>query len=108
MGRKAHAPTIKTRAEVKALAGYGVIEDEIAIYIGIAPQTLRKYYREELDKGHIHANVQVMRSLFKQAVDDRITSATIFWLKVRAGWSEAQIIEHRGVNVTINGKDAVV
>lgn len=108
MGRKAHEPTTKTRAEVKALAGFGVIEDEIAIYIGVAPQTLRKYYRQELDAGHIYANVQVARSLFNQAVDNGSVSAAIFWLKARAGWREGHNIDHSGIKITIDGKDVVV
>ncbi len=56
MPRRAHEPTEKTRNEVQALAGFGVREDEIALYIGIDPKTLRKYYRPELDTGHIKAN----------------------------------------------------
>ena len=88
MSRKPHAPTEKTRIEVKALAGFGVIEDEIALYIGIAPKTLRKYYRTELDTGHIHANAAIARSLYTQATEGGSTSAAIFWMKSRAGWRE--------------------
>ena len=88
MSRKPHAPTEKTRTEVNALAGFGIREDEIATYIGIAPKTLRKYYRDELDVGHIKANAAVARSLYNQAVNGNSTTAAIFWLKSRAGWRE--------------------
>lgn len=88
MPRKRHEPTDRSRAEVTALAQYGVIESEIAKYIGIDAKTLRKYYREELDKAHIKANTAVANALFKQATQQGNVSAIIFWLKVRADWSE--------------------
>jgi hypothetical protein len=87
MSRKPHGPTDETKTQVKALAGFGVREDEIALYIGIDPKTLRKYYRNELDTGHIHANAAIARSLYSQATTGS-TSAAIFWLKSRAGWRE--------------------
>lgn len=88
MPRKLHAPTRTSKAEVRALAQFGVIESEIAKYIGIDAKTLRKHYREELDKAHIKANVKVANSLFTCATKKENVSAQIFWLKVRAGWSE--------------------
>ena len=94
MSRRPHAPTETTRTEVKALAGFGVREDEIALYIGIDPKTLRKYYRSELDTGHINANATVARSLYNQAVNGGNTAAAIFWLKSRAGWREKTDINH--------------
>jgi hypothetical protein len=95
--RKPHEPTEKARGEVRALAGYGVREDEIAVYMEMDPKTLRKHYRAELDSGHIRANVAVARSLYKQAVDDGNTAAAIFWLKARAGWRDRQELEISGV-----------
>lgn len=102
-GRKAHEPTSEQLAEVQALAGFGVREDEIARYLGIDPKTLRKYYREQLDTAHIRANVQVARALFTQATEGN-TAAAIFWLKSRANWSEKVQIEStgEGINLVIN------
>lgn len=94
MSRKPHEPTEKTITEVKALAGFGIREDEIALYIGIDPKTLRKYYRNELDTGHINANAAVARSLYDQAVNGGNTAAAIFWMKARAGWREKQDHNH--------------
>ena len=88
MARRRHEPTDKTRAEVSALSQFGVTEADTATYIGIDAKTLRKYYREELDKAHIKANVKVANALFNQAVNKGNVSAQIFWLKARAGWSE--------------------
>src|SRR4051812_134730 len=53
MGRPSHEPEAGHRKQVEALAGFGVPETDIARVIGIDPKTLRKYYRDELDCGHI-------------------------------------------------------
>lgn len=91
-----HKPTSESRAQVEALAGYGVRQDEIAMYLDIDPKTLRSHYREQLDKGVVKANVSVARSLHKQAVDGNVAAA-IFWLKSRAGFREKQEVEVTGV-----------
>lgn len=91
-----HKPTSESRAQVEALAGYGVRQDEIALYLDIDPKTLRSHYREQLDKGVVKANVSVARSLHKQAVEGNVAAA-IFWLKSRAGFREKQEVEVTGV-----------
>lgn len=88
MPRRRHEPTETTRAEVSALAQFGITEADTARYIGIDPKTLRKHYRDELDKAHIKANVKVANALYRQAVDKGNVSAQIFWLKARANWSD--------------------
>ncbi len=92
MSRAAHKPTETTRAEVQALSGFGVREDEIAAYVGISAPTLRRHYRTELDTGHVRANVAVARSLFKQATEGNVAAA-IFWMKARAGWREKHEVD---------------
>jgi len=84
---KSHQPTPEQRAQVEALAGYGIREDEIARYIGVAPKTLRRHYDNELKLGTTKANVQVARQLHQKAMEGNV-SASIFWLKARAGWRE--------------------
>jgi hypothetical protein len=44
---------------VDAMAGCGVPEANIAVVIGIAPKTLRKYFRDELDSGQIKGSAKV-------------------------------------------------
>ena len=90
-----HKPTAETRAQVEALSGYGVRQDEIALYLDIDPKTLRSHYREQLDKGTVKANVAVARSLHKQAIEGNV-SAAIFWMKARAGWREKHEVELTG------------
>jgi transposase len=94
MARKPHDPTDETRAQVDALASFGVQQDDIAKYIGVAGKTLRKWYRQELDTAQTRANEAVAKSLYSQAVDDKNTTAAIFWLKSRAGWREKFDLNH--------------
>lgn len=86
----AHNPDNKTRAQVKMLAAMGVPDYDIVKVIGISGPTMRKYYAQELETGHIEANAQVAQSLFKQATNPDKPNATacIFWLKARAGWTD--------------------
>lgn len=90
-GRPLYVPTDKERAQCKALAAMGVPNTDIAIVLQISTPTLRRHFRHELDAGIIEANAKVAQSLFKQATDPAKPSvvAAIFWLKVRAGWTEA-------------------
>ncbi|TPG38056.1 hypothetical protein EAH89_29565 [Roseomonas nepalensis] len=90
VGRPAFAPTEKDRSTVKAMAGFGIPEVEIAKILSIDPKTLRKYFPHELDVGHVEANAKVAANLFRRATGDgrEAVIAAIFWLKCRAGWRE--------------------
>ncbi len=99
MANTPHKSTEAQREVVQALAGFGVIEDDIAKYIGVCPKTLRKYYRNELDTAEIGANLRVARRLFQHATGDSVPAA-IFWMKVRAGWKETAKVEHSGPDGT--------
>ena len=96
MSRNPHKPTPETSAQVEALSGYGITHDEIALYLGIDAKTLRKHYRDVLDKGTIKANVAVARALHKNATESNNVAAQIFWMKTRGGWKETQVVEHNG------------
>ncbi len=74
---------------VEAMAAV-ITQAEIAIVLGVDEKTLRKHYREELDRGIYKANAKVGANLFKIATGTgrEAVTAAIFWLKTRAGWSE--------------------
>ena len=82
-----HRPTTGQRRQAEALASRGVPHVEIARVLGITAPTLRKYYRHELDLGHIKASTEVAGFLFAAAKNGNVL-AQIFWLKCRAGWSD--------------------
>jgi hypothetical protein len=87
MARPAFVVTDAMREKVQYLAGLGVPQDDIAKIINCAPKTLRKRFREELDRGVAEANAMVAGYLFNSAKQGNV-SAQIFWLKTRAQWRE--------------------
>ena len=87
MSRKPFVVDEATRERVRYLAGVGVPQDDIARIVGCAPKTLRKRFREDLDRGVAEANATVCGYLFAAAKAGNI-SAIIFWLKTRARWRE--------------------
>jgi hypothetical protein len=99
-GRPKHEPTDDTLKLARTLSGYGVPQDEIARQIGINQDTLRNYYRDELDAGIAQANAKVAQSLYQKAIGDgpQSASSAMFWLKTRAQWKDTQNIEHSGPN----------
>lgn len=93
-GVPAHVPTDQTRGLVTLLAGFGVPHIMIGRQVGgISDVTLRKHYAPELALGAAQATSKVAETLYKQATSGLNTAATIFWLKVRAGWSEKVVVE---------------
>src|SRR5262249_30649797 len=50
-------------------------------------KTLRKHFREELDRGMAEANSNVTGALYEKAVSGD-TIAQMFWVKARLGWRE--------------------
>ena len=75
------------RERVRYWAGVGVPQDGIAKIIGCAPKTLRKRFRDDLDRGVAEATATVSGFLFAAAKGGSI-SAIIFWLKTRSHWRE--------------------
>jgi hypothetical protein len=99
-GRPEWKPTAEQRASVEAMAGYGVPEEDIARVLKVAPKTLRKQCRDELDLGIIKANAKVSESLFKRATGDgqQAVTAAIWWEKTRQGRKDISVTRHQGPN----------
>jgi hypothetical protein len=95
-GRPPHVPTDQTRRLVEMMSGWGIPQMHIARFIGISDETLRKYYRREMDLGLIEANAKVAEALFRQATIEGNTAAAIWWTKARMGWRERTGAEHSG------------
>jgi hypothetical protein len=99
-GRKPYTRTDEQRRTVRAMAGFGVPQDDIALVVRCTSRTLRKWYRQELDLAVIEANARVAQCLYQQATTPGNLGATIFWLKARAGWREKHAVEVTGANGT--------
>src|SRR4051794_35494640 len=83
-----HCATEEQRRLVKAMAGYGVPHEGIAVMLEIDPKTLRRHYRQELNRGSVEATAKGAQSLFQMATLDKNVAVAIFWMKARAGWRE--------------------
>jgi hypothetical protein len=87
MARKAFTPSEEQRHLVKVLSSYGIRHQDIATEVELrSPKTLRKHFREELDRGRIEATIRVGKSLYEMATSGEHLSATIYWLSRQAGW----------------------
>ena len=91
-------PTDEQRRTVKALSGYGVPHEGIAVHIGVDPKTLHEHFRDELDRGSVEATAKVAQTLFHLATVDRNVASVIFWMKARAGWRETVRQENTGAD----------
>lgn len=65
----------------------GTPQPTLAKILGMATETMSKYYRDELDTAKAQANAQIAGRLYKKAMDGD-TTAMIFWLKTQARWRE--------------------
>ena len=89
MARKAFVATDAMRERARSLAARGVRQEDIATIIGCEAKTLRKHFRDELDRGMAEANAEIAGCLFDEAKGGNVT-AQIFWLKTRARWHECK------------------
>ena len=97
-GRPKFKPTDEQRQEVSTLAKYGVRQDTIASALGIAVNTLKKYFETELEQGRARGDVILQETQFQRAVRDGDVSM-LRWLGIhRLGQVEKKSIEHSGPN----------
>ena len=94
---KRHKPTEESRKIVKSLTAVGPTVQDIALKLHINVDTVRKYYKEELDVGRVDANFTIGSALYDNAKSGSVP-AQIFWLKARAGWKEVDKHELSGAN----------
>lgn len=97
-GRPPFEATDAQRKNVKAMAGYGFAQQDIADTIGISLPSLKKHFKAELKTGAITANAAVAQSLYQKATGTgpQAVTAAIFWAKTRMGWKETAAVEHSG------------
>jgi hypothetical protein len=100
MARPRFVPDAEQGRKVHSMAALGIPQEEIALILGLrSPKTLRRHFREELDRAAPEANARVAQSLFQQAISGKNTAATIFWMKSRAGWRESAVVAPRTVEL---------
>ena len=94
-GRPPREFTAEERNQAEVLSGIGLPHRQIAVLIGCDEKTLRKHLGEELTRGDAKATAKIAQCLFSKAMSGD-TASMIFWMKVRAGWSERVVQEHTG------------
>jgi hypothetical protein len=107
VAKTAFVATDALREKARYLAGLGVPQDDIAKIIGCAAKTLRRHFRDELDRGVAEANATISGSLFGAAKGGNVT-AQIFWLKTRARWREGSAAGDPVPNVGAGSSSEVV
>lgn len=100
MARPRFEPTDEHRKLVKLMIAGGIPEADICKVIGpkgISENTLRKYFRPEIETGAIEFAAQLVgraKQLAFQNDDKRAAAAmTMFLCKVRLGWKETSATE---------------
>lgn len=109
-GRPAYEPLVGERRAVWIAAACGIPHDEIAKHmndgLGIAPMTLRKHFRKELNEGMWEAGLEAAGSLFdtiKNGKDPKVKQrATEFFLERRMGWVLKQLDEREPSKLIIS------
>jgi len=81
-------PSPEQRRLARAMDGLGLPKDQIGMLLEIDPKTLRKRFRDDLDRGMAEANVKIAQSLFNMSTTGGSVAVAIFWMKARAGWRE--------------------
>ena len=100
MARTAFRPTDEQRQLVKVMSAYGIRQTDIATEVGLrSPKTLRKHFRQDLDRGRIEANFKVAQTLYKMATSGRQVFATMHWLDRQAGWRKKSVPEGRPATI---------
>ena|SRR4051812_15288645 len=89
MPRPRFVPTPEQRRIVHSMAAFGLLQEDIARCVGIrSAKTLRRHFREQLDRAAVEANARVAQTLYQMATSGKNAPASMFWLKARAGWRD--------------------
>lgn len=96
MARPRFKPTEEQRRMVKTMSAYRMPHEDITTAVGLrSVKTLRRHFREELDRGVIEARAKVSQTAFQMAVSGKYPAMTMFWLKSNCGWRDGQEFDQR-------------
>ena len=90
-----HKPTIHNRSKVIEFVCAGFKQKDIAMYFDLDEKTLRKHYRNELDKSNMMRTGKLGKNLYLDALAGDKASRE-FWLKTQGRWSYAKPPEEQG------------
>jgi DNA-binding XRE family transcriptional regulator len=106
-GRPEFAPTPEQRKMVEGMIRVGLTQEQTALVVGIARDTLAKHFREEIDRAKPVADAQVANNLIRQATKDdfRAIPAAIYYTKAQMGWRETQNV---ALDANVTGVIAII
>jgi hypothetical protein len=103
-GNQGYEPSDANRNQVRMMSAVGITQADIASFLGISVNSVRRHFEEELRLGGIQANMQVGGNLFKMATGSpevkSTIAAAIWWTKARMGWKDTSRIENTGPDGT--------
>lgn len=79
-----YVPDDKTRAQVRAMAAYGINHAGICSILSLTPFILRTYYHAECIAGPIEAEAKVRQALYTAAISGDVQAMKV-WLEQNAG-----------------------
>jgi hypothetical protein len=82
-----HKYSEEINAKVYDLASYGVPLRMIAKHVGLAPDTMKKYYGDAIETAKIEKIKNVAGALYDKAMEGN-TACMMFFLKTQAEWRE--------------------
>lgn len=97
----------KDLKRIAALASYGLTDDMIAAAEGISESSLQNNAAKDLAKGRAKGTGRVAQTLFSMATRGDCPAATIFFMKCRAKWREADR-EDAPVNISKSPKGLAI
>jgi hypothetical protein len=102
-GQPAYEATEKDRLTVKVMVAGGIEQAAIAGVLGIAPKTLRKHFRREIDTAAAESGAQVVASIITMAVGQKPApgraaiapnfNAAKWFSQARMAWSEHIVVD---------------
>lgn len=87
MGQPAFVPTLEQRTAVMGLVSIGTEQWVIAEAIRVPITTLRRHFKEELEKGRGIIHARVGGGIVSSALEGNLT-AQIFYAKAQMGWRD--------------------
>jgi len=83
--------------EVRQLAAIGATKQEIANFYGVSRDTIRRHFKDAVDKGHQDVKLSIRRAQIKNAVTNGSNTMLIWLGKQLLGQVDKQEVDHNHV-----------
>jgi hypothetical protein len=89
-----HRPTAKSKAMVEGFILAGFTQSQIASYLDIAINTLKKHYSKELSETYMNKTMALSNAVYRDALKGDKQQRE-FWLRTRGKWANAKPAEEK-------------